>query len=128
MNSTPPPESPQTQTEDDPSLKIRTLLHAKDDTSRFVGLALLKSVLDNTPDLRSNHDTLVSLWEAIPPKFLARLIKTGSTTSARRETNDMLDLAVSVLHTFASLLSEEARQSPKFVDRIPQLVACLLHR
>ncbi|KAH6624403.1 Neurochondrin-domain-containing protein [Chaetomium sp. MPI-SDFR-AT-0129] len=137
MNQTTPPTEPQTQTEDDTTLKIRTLLRAKDDTSRFVGLALLKSLLDNTPDLRSNHETLISLWEAIPPKFLARLIKTGSTTSTRTEpsrtessrkgANDMLDLAVSVLHTFASLLSGEARQSAKFVERIPQLVACLLH-
>jgi hypothetical protein len=122
--------------------KIQTLLRAKDDTSRFVGLALLKSVLDNTPELRSNEEAIVSLWESIPPKFLERLIRTGSKQappgssqspespeSPRKDarSNDMLDLAVSVLHTFAALLPESARQSPKLLDRIPQLVACLLH-
>jgi hypothetical protein len=115
--------------------KIQTLLRAKDDTSRFVGLALLKSVLDNTPELRSNEEAIVSLWESIPPKFFERLIRTGSkqtapdsSASPRKDakSNDMLDLAVSVLHTFAALLPENARQSPKLLDRIPQLVACLL--
>lgn len=119
--------------------KIQTLLRAKDDTSRFVGLALLKSVLDNTPELRSNEEAIVSLWESIPPKFLERLIRTGSKQKTGGDSsmsdaphkdakpNDMLDLAVSVLHTFAALLPENARQSPKLLDRIPQLVACLLH-
>jgi hypothetical protein len=119
--------------------KIQTLLRAKDDTSRFVGLALLKSVLDNTPELRSNEEAVVSLWESIPSKFLDRLIRTGSKqpapdsskspASSRKDakSNDMLDLAVSVLHTFSTLLPEDARQSPKLLDRIPQLVACLLH-
>lgn len=127
MNETAPsnPEQPSVQ-------KIQTLLGAKDDTSRFVGLALLKSVLDNTPELRSNEEAIVALWESIPPKFLDRLIRTGSKqtpsgASSRKDSNDMLDLAVSVLHTFAVLLPDNARQNSKLLDRIPQLVACLLH-
>ncbi|GAB1320727.1 hypothetical protein MFIFM68171_10937 [Madurella fahalii] len=109
--------------------KIQSLLGAKDDTSRFVGLALLKSVLDNSPELRSNEDVIVSVWESISPKFLDRLIKTGGKqqSSSGGDATGMLDLAVSVLHTFVALLPENARQSPKLLDRIPQLVACLLH-
>ncbi len=115
--------------------KIQTLLRAKDDTSRFVGLALLKSVLDNTPDLRSDEGAIESLWESIPPKFLDRLIKTGSGSGPKQPkkpssgtaSNDMLDLGVSVIHTFAALLPENARQSPKLSQRIPHLVACLLY-
>ncbi|KAL2021020.1 hypothetical protein VTK56DRAFT_7675 [Thermocarpiscus australiensis] len=108
--------------------KIQTLLGAKDDTSRFVGLALLKSVLDNDPDLRSNEDAIATLWEAIPSKFLDRLIRTGSKQepSSRKDAADMLDLAVSVLHTFAALLPEHAKQDHRLIDRIPQLVVCLL--
>ncbi|KAK4033201.1 Neurochondrin-domain-containing protein [Parachaetomium inaequale] len=128
--SAPPPEA-QAQAQALYIEKIQTFLGAKDDTSRLVGLALLKSVLDNTPELRSNEEAIVSLWECIPPKFLERLIKTGSkqkpSGSSRKDANDMLDLAVSVLHTFASLLPENARQSSRLLDRIPQLVACLLH-
>jgi hypothetical protein len=108
--------------------KIRALLGAKDDTSRFVGLALLKSVLDNAPEVRHNGEAMVALWESIPPKFVDRLIRTGSKQApSGRASNDMLDLAVSVLHTFAALLPESARQSPRFLGRIPQLVSCLLH-
>ncbi len=129
-------EVPAPQTSEQPSVpKIQALLGAKDDTSRFVGLALLKSVLDNTPEVRDNEENIVALWESIPPKFLDRLIRTGSkqtpssapdASSPRKNSNDMLDLAVSVLHTFAALLPEKARQNPRLLDRIPQLVACLL--
>jgi hypothetical protein len=125
----PPPEA-QAQTQALYIEKIQAFLGAKDDTSRLVGLAFLKSVLDNHPELRSNQEAIVSLWECIPPKFLERLIRTGlkqkSAGSSRKDANDMLDLAVSVLHTFASLLPENARQSSRLLDRIPQLVACLL--
>ncbi|KAK0646304.1 Neurochondrin-domain-containing protein [Cercophora newfieldiana] len=114
--------------------KIETLLKAKDDTSRFVGLALLKSVLDNSQELRSNEDAVVKLWESIPSKFLDRLIRTGSRkepkepkSSPKKESHDMLDLAVYVLHTLCALLPEEKRKSGRLVDRIPQLVSCLLN-
>ncbi|KAK5652504.1 hypothetical protein OQA88_10409 [Cercophora sp. LCS_1] len=108
--------------------KIQALLSAKDDTSRFVGLALLKSVLDNSREIRENEETVTTLWESISPKFLDRLIRTGSRNdSARKNGNDMLDLAISVLHTFAALLPEEKKEDGRMINRIPQLVACLLH-
>lgn len=114
--------------------KIQTLLKAKDDTSRFVGLALLKSVLDNTPELRDNGDSITTLWESIPQKFLDRLMRTGAKQSSsnssgpsRKDSNDMLDLAVSVLHTFVALLPDSSNQNSRLLDRIPQLVSCLLH-
>ncbi|KAK4248370.1 Neurochondrin-domain-containing protein [Corynascus novoguineensis] len=125
--SAPPAEEKATSVQ-----KIQTLLSAKDDTSRFVGLALLKSVLDNTPELRNDEQVIIALWASIPPKFLERLMKSGSgekkqSDDSRKDSNDMLDLAVSVLHTFAALLPESSNQDPKLLDRIPQLVACLLH-
>ncbi|KAL2124071.1 hypothetical protein VTJ04DRAFT_436 [Mycothermus thermophilus] len=124
--------------------QVRALLRAKDDTSRFVGLALLKSVLDNSPDLRSDEAAVTALWDAIPPKFLERLLRTGARqaqaqpqpppdasdapdAAPSKPSSDMLDLAVSVLHTFAALLPDAAKQSPKLLDRISQLTACLLH-
>ncbi|KAL1843774.1 hypothetical protein VTJ49DRAFT_7484 [Mycothermus thermophilus] len=115
--------------------KVSSLLRAKDDTSRFVGLALLKSVLDNSPDLRADEVAVTALWDSIPTKFLERLLRTGARQAQTQDSgdapskpsSDMLDLAVSVLHTFAALLPDTAKQSPKLLDRIPQLVACLLH-
>jgi len=112
--------------------KIQALLTAKDDTSRFVGLALLKTLLDNSEELRKNEDTIRGVWETISPKFLDRLIKTASQNQDQDQqqntkSKDMLDLAVSVLHTFVTLLPEDAIKHKRAVGRIPQLVACLLH-
>ena len=104
--------------------KIQALLKTKDDTSRFVGLALLKSVLDNSHEIRDDEHSLLSLWESISPKFLDRLMRTGSD----QNTKDMLDLAVSVLHTFANLLPVHATADPRFIGKIPRLVSCIVHR
>ncbi len=106
-------------------VKIQELLKTKNDTSQFVGLALLKSVLDNTPKLRDDKVAIARLWEAIPPSFVQRLLRTGST---KKDARDMLDLAVAVLHTFAILLPEDRKGDAALVDRIPLLVASLLTR
>ena len=110
--------------------RIQALLKAKDDTSRFVGLALLKSVVDNTPEIRQDGQTILSLWESISPKFLDRLLRTGahSARGAKDSSRDMLDLAVSVLHTFASILPDQAKSDSRFVSKIPRLISCLVHR
>ncbi|KAK3942453.1 Neurochondrin-domain-containing protein [Diplogelasinospora grovesii] len=110
--------------------KVQTLLKARDDTSRFVGLAVLKSVLDNSAELRNDQDAICSLWGSIPPKFIDRLLRTGSSqkSSSGKDGNakDMLDLAVSVLHTFTALLPDTAKSEDRLVGRIPQLVSCLV--
>lgn len=107
--------------------KIQTLLRAKDDTQRFVGLALLKSVLDSSEDLRQDDQTVQSLWASLSPKFLDRLLRTGSKPS-NKNAKEMLDLVVSVLHTFAVLLPEVASKDTKSLDRIPALVGAVLYR
>ncbi|KAK4211937.1 Neurochondrin-domain-containing protein [Rhypophila decipiens] len=111
--------------------KIQALLTAKDDTSRFVGLALLKSLLDNSEQVRQDVNTMTAVWQTISPKFLDRLIKTGSQTQNQngggKQGQEMLDLAVSVLHTFITLLPAEVVRGKRAIGRIPHLVACLLH-
>ncbi|KAI0382874.1 DUF1941-domain-containing protein [Hypomontagnella monticulosa] len=108
--------------------KIKGLLKAKDDTSRFVGLALLKSVLDNSPELQSDTGVIISLWDSISPKFLGRLLRTGSqSASEQKHSRDMLDLAVAVIHTFAVLLPDEAKEDTKLVAQIPRLAQAVLH-
>lgn len=125
--------TPTTSQQPDPSQtdipKLQALLKAKDDTQRFVGLALLKSVLDNSPDLRQDATTVQSLWESLSPKFLDRLIRTGSKPSGKNQNaREMLDLAVSVLHTFAALLPERAGGDGRFLERMPGLVGAVLYR
>ncbi|KAF4983872.1 hypothetical protein FZEAL_813 [Fusarium zealandicum] len=106
--------------------KIQTLLKAKDDTQRFVGLALLKSALDSSEQLRHDEQTVQSLWASISPKFLDRLLRTASKPS-NKNAKEMLDLVVSVLHIFAILLPERATSHGKFLDRVPLLVGAVLY-
>lgn len=117
-----------TPTMDDANLaKIQTLLKAKDDTQRFVGLALLKSLLDNSPQIRQDEAALQELWASISSKFLDRLLRTGSKPSSDNS-KEMLDLAVSILHTFSILLPAESLSKTRFTDRTRGLVAALLYR
>ncbi|KAG6037560.1 hypothetical protein E4U41_004913 [Claviceps citrina] len=109
--------------------KIKALLEAKDDTQRFVGLALLKSVLDNTPELRQDAASIQHLWASVSPRFLDRLVATGSQPArgGKKNVKEMLDLAVSVMHTFAALVPEALRAERKFTGRIPGLVRAVLY-
>jgi len=94
-----------------------TLLKAKDDTSRFVGLSLLRSLLDSNEQLRTNDENLLKCWHAISNKFLVRLLKTQENKSkSKDEAKDMVDLAVAVVHIFANLLPVQQVGEKKMVD------------
>lgn len=110
--------------------QIQTLLTAKDDTSRFTGLALLKSVLDNSQDIRQDEETVVQLWSSISPRFLDRLIKTGAKSRSESGKNgrEMLSLAVSVIHAFANLLPDGTKREESFVGRVAPLMGAILPR
>jgi hypothetical protein len=109
--------------------QIKGLLSAKDDTSRFVGLALLKSVLDNRPELRQDVVLVKSIWEAIPAKFLDRLLRArGSQNVTRAEAKHMVDIAVSVIHTFAVILPAEFLENDKLIGRSAALANVLVQR
>ncbi|KAI0194535.1 Neurochondrin-domain-containing protein [Xylaria flabelliformis] len=113
-------ESPEIQ-------KVHQLLAAKDDTSRFVGLLLLKTTLDNhASDLQ--HEQVEALWNSISPRFLDRLIRTGSRPASeqRKQSGDMLDVAVAVIYTFAKLLNDCA-VNERFYARIPNLATAVLY-
>ncbi|KAK1598593.1 Neurochondrin-domain-containing protein [Colletotrichum navitas] len=121
------PDPPQTTQQTASLDQIQSMLKAKDDTSRFVGLALLKTLLDNSGELRNDAGTVVSLWESISPKFLDRLVKAGSSTqSAQNDAKNMVDLAVSVIHIFALLLPDQSKRDKRLVGRLPLLVSSLL--
>ncbi|KAI3336654.1 DUF1941-domain-containing protein [Xylariaceae sp. AK1471] len=113
-------ESPEIQ-------KVHQLLAAKDDTSRFVGLLLLKTTLDNhASDLQ--HEQIAALWDSISPRFLDRLIHTGSRPASeqRKQSGDTLDVAVAVIYTFTKLLNDCALKE-SFYARIPNLVNAILY-
>lgn len=109
--------------------KIQELLKTKNDTSRFVGLALLKSVLDNSQQLREDEAAITTLWQSVSPKFLDRLLRSGSRQSlSSKDAKDMIDIAVAVLHTFSVLLPDEVKQGSSLVGRMQALVPAILHR
>ena len=109
--------------------KMQVLLKAKDDTSRFVGLALLKSVLDNNRQLTHDAERIRRLWEALSPKFFDRLLRAhGNEKVNKSDAQDMVDLAVSVLHTFSIILPEESQREKRLVERTPPLIKALIER
>jgi hypothetical protein len=110
-------------------LQVQGLLKAKDDTSKFVGLALLKSLLDNQPQLREDPNRVNALWEAISPKFLDRLLRAGQNEKVtQQQAKDMVDIAVAVLHTFVILLPTEKLDDERIVGRLKTLVIALINR
>lgn len=111
--------------------KALNLLKAKDDTSRFVGLALLKPVLER--ELSRISDTeeggvravIEQCWHAIPTKFLDRLLKAkpeGKKT--KEEAGNLVSLAVAVLHAFMTIL-DAPEKDERFVGRVPPLMSAL---
>lgn len=129
VGSSAPTEPDQSQNGAVTISKIQELLKTKDDTSRFVGLALLKSVLDNSSQIREDEAAITVLWKSVPPKFLDRLLRSGSRQrTSSGNARDMIDIAVAVLHTFSLLLPDEAKRDSSLVGRIPALVSVILHR
>ena len=105
------------------------LLAAKDDTSRFVGLALLKSTLETKPEFQQDPEIIKKCWEAIPFRFLERLLKAGGNNEKPKdEAQYMLELAVSVLHSFIVLLPDYVKDHKKSIDIIPGLLDAISRR
>ncbi|KAL7274099.1 hypothetical protein RUND412_003020 [Rhizina undulata] len=99
-----------------------TFLHQKDDTSRFVGLAMLSSLLTHVQDL----SVLSKCWAALDSKFLDRLLKAGERKKQNgpEETKDMVDLAANVINAFSTLLPNAA-ENESFVARSKLLIKVL---
>ncbi|KAI9815504.1 MAG: hypothetical protein M1827_002638 [Pycnora praestabilis] len=109
--------------------QVTALLKSKDDTSRFVGLALVKSILDNQRPSNHRHPAIVSIcWDAISPKFLDRLLQAGNKAGrTQNEAQDMIGLAVAIIDAFIGLLPPVTEDDEKLVDRTGALVSASLH-
>lgn len=104
--------------------KAVELLQAKADTSRFVGLALLKSLLDNHAELRNNKDVVTRCWKAVPKSFLDRLLKAKPNEKRpEEEAQNMIGLAVAVIHAFMTLLPHEDLDHESFKVYLDELSA-----
>jgi hypothetical protein len=109
--------------------QIKGLLNVKDDTSRFVGLAILKSVLDNKLELQQDVAQVKALWEAISAKFLDKLLRARENQKiTRQEAKDIVNIAVAVIHTFAIILPPEYLENDKLIRRSAALINALVQR
>ena len=111
--------------------KALDLIRTNDDTSRFVGLALLKPVLEQ--DLLSQDSSkdadktaLVQVcWEALPLKFLDRLLKARHTEKrTQEEADNMVSLSIAVLRAFENLLPFGSHDQ-EFAARVPLLLSAI---
>lgn len=90
------------------------LIKAKDDTSRFAGLSLLRSLLDSNEKLRDDPNVVSKCWSAVTEKFLVRLIKAQATAKrSEEEAKSLVELAISIIHTFVNLLPPEQLETEK---------------
>jgi len=99
------------------------LLRAHDDTSKFVGLSLLRSLLDSNARFRTNTDVILRCWNAISNKFLVRLLTSHSTKKKGvEEVKSMVQLALAVVHLFANLLPPSETAQEKMTEFCAPLV------
>ncbi|KAI9791126.1 MAG: hypothetical protein M1816_004357 [Peltula sp. TS41687] len=102
------------------------LLKALDDTSRFVGLALLKSLLDNHEELRNDIEAVSKCWTAVPLPFLQRLLKAPKSKQKNtEEITNMVDLAVFVIYNFALLIPTTVLEEDGLIEMTQELVYAL---
>ncbi|KAI5776655.1 Neurochondrin-domain-containing protein [Geopyxis carbonaria] len=97
------------------------LLARKDDTSRFVGLALLLSLTNHV----QSSTIMQRCSEVMDGKFLDRLLKTKPTSrQPSAETSALHELATSVTFAFASSL-HDAPENDFVIGRAPSLIQAL---
>jgi Neurochondrin len=109
--------------------QIIPLLKSKSDTSRFVGLAILKSVLDNQRDLQRDPVIITKCWAALSPTFLDRLLRAEqSVGKSKEEARGLVELAVAVIHAFAVFLPPDVGSGEGLVGRCEGLLMALLNR
>ena len=107
---------------------VLALFEAGDDTSNFVAISLLRSILDDREELREDRETLLKCWNTIPTAFLRRLLRSKpSKKRTEEEAQSMVGLAVAITHVFFNLLPREVIEH-QLRDRADDLVAAVPFR
>ncbi|KAJ9639427.1 hypothetical protein H2201_002911 [Coniosporium apollinis] len=106
--------------------QVLSYLKKKDDTSRFLGLTLLRPLVDNE-SFRNNPEAISECWTALSTSYLKRLLRAGQNEErSQAESRLLVDLAVGVLHAFSQLLPQEALESEKMISMSEGLVHSLI--
>ena len=107
---------------------VLALFEAGDDTSNFVAISFLRSILDDRKELREDRETVVKCWNAIPTKFLIRLLRSRpSKKRTEEEAQSLVGLAVAIIHVFVNLLPRGVIDD-QVRDRADDLVAAVPSR
>ena len=92
--------------------QIFSLLQSPDDTTKFIGLALLRGVLTkiDSKEMQESYRVIApKCWNAIPVNFLDRLFnqftKMVQDDTSAPDARPMFELAFNVTHAFVCLLS-----------------------
>lgn len=105
------------------------LLKSRNDTNRFVGLALLRSILDNKIDFQKDPETVNRCWAAVPATFLDGLLRAPLVKKrSKEESQHMVELAVAVLHAFIVLLPDYIKNDTKCLGRLGGIASALAWR
>ena len=105
--------------------KVLGLLQEKDDTSRLVGLTLLKPLLDNNAQFREPR-VIGKCWKAVPLKFIIRLLRSTTTEKmTKEEASNCIGIAVGVIRSFLCLSDGENTLPLGLATTIPPLQAAL---
>ncbi|KAG4305995.1 hypothetical protein PORY_000905 [Pneumocystis oryctolagi] len=103
------------------SSRCFSLMKSKEDTPKFVALAMLPSILSKTPLCAIDY------WKALDFQWIDRLLKAGPEESSCEKEQDIYmeyrTLALNILLSFASF--PELSQDRNMIERIPSLVSIL---
>lgn len=106
--------------------QVVSYLEKKDDTSRFLGLTLLRPLLDNE-NFRNNKEAISECWTALSTSYLKRLLRADQNKErSQADSRLLVDLVVGVLHAFSLMLPPEAPESDKMVSMSEGLVHSLI--
>ena len=109
--------------------QVLALLRSRNDTNRFVGLALLKSILDKKVDFQTDAETVRRCWAAVPASFLDGLLRASLVKKrSKEESQHMAELAIAVLHAFIVLLPDYIKNDSKCLDRLGGIAGALAWR
>lgn len=119
----------ETEQSKDPSKaldQVLALLKSRNDTNRFVALALLKSILDNKVDFQKDSEIIMRCWAAIPASFLEGLLRAPLVKGrSKEESQHMVELAIAVLHAFIVLLPDHIKNDAKCLGRLGGIATAL---
>lgn len=122
-----PPTSPADEASVKQSERALSNIRFNSDESKFMGMAQLNAILKSdtkiAKEFRKSKSTITECWDAIPGRFLDRLLAIAEFKGKEVVDRDWVtNHVVSFIHTAVQVLPESARNDKKFAKRIDKLL------